>query len=94
MTAGKLLGSKLVLNEFVAFQNLGTIISNLSYRTGLILTISLCGFANISSIGICIAGISALCPEKRNTLSELAFKAMLGGFAVSLLSAMIVGILV
>lgn len=94
LTAGKLLGSKLVLNEFVAFQNLGTIISNLSYRTGLILTISLCGFANISSIGICIAGISALCPEKRNTLAELAFKAMLGGFAVSLLSAMIVGILV
>lgn len=93
-TAGNLLGSKLVLNEFVAFQSLGTIISSLSYRTGLILTISLCGFANISSIGICIAGISALCPEKRNTLSELAFKAMLGGFAVSLLSAMIVGILV
>ena len=93
-TAGQLLGSKLVLNEFVAFQSLGSIISGLSYRTGLILTISLCGFANLSSIGICIGGIAALCPEKRNTLAQLAFKGMIGGFAVSLLSAMMVAILV
>ena len=91
-TAGQLLGSKLVLNEFVAFQSLGQVISELSYRSGLILSVSLAGFANISSIGICISGISALCPEKRNILSKLAFKSMLGGFAVSLLSAMIVGL--
>ena len=67
------------------------IITDLSYRTGLILSVSLAGFANISSIGICISGISALCPEKRNILSKLAFKSMLAGFCVSLLSAMIVG---
>ena len=90
--AGNLLGSKLVLNEFVAFQSLGQIISELSYRTGLILSVSLAGFANISSIGICISGISALCPEKRNILSKLAFKSMLAGFSVSLLSAIIVGL--
>ena len=90
--AGNLLGSKLVLNEFVAFQSLGQIISELSYRTGLILSVSLAGFANISSIGICISGISALCPEKRNILSKLAFKSMLAGLSVSLLSAIIVGL--
>ena len=90
--AGNLLGSKLVLNEFVAFQSLGQIISELSYRTGLILSVSLAGFANISSIGICISGISALCPEKRNILSKLAFKSMVAGFSVSLLSAIIVGL--
>ena len=46
------------------------------------MAISLCGFANISSMGICISGISALCPDKRKVLSKLAFKAMIGGFAV------------
>lgn len=89
--AGELLGFKLVLNEFVAFQNLGQRIASLDYRTGLMLSIAMAGFANISSMGICISGISILCPEKRNVLARLAFKAMIGGFSVSLLSAMIVG---
>ena len=91
--AGELLGSKLVLNEFVAFQRLGAIIQGLEYRTALILSISLAGFANISSMGICITGISALCPEKRGILSRLVFRAMIGGFVVSVLSAMIVGLI-
>ncbi|WP_291259707.1 nucleoside transporter C-terminal domain-containing protein [Fusobacterium sp.] len=89
--AGELLGFKLVLNEFVAFQSLGQRIASLDYRTGLMLTVAMAGFANISSMGICISGISILCPEKRNVLARLAFKAMIGGFTVSLLSAMIVG---
>ena len=93
LRAGQLLGEKLVLNEFVAFQSLGEVIKSLDYRTGLVMAISLCGFANISSMGICISGISALCPEKRKVLSKLAFKAMIGGFAVSVLSAMIVGLI-
>ena len=93
LTAGQLLGSKLILNEFVAFQSLGAIITSLSYRTGLILSIALAGFANVSSIGVCISGIAALCPEKRNILAQLAFKSMIGGFAVSVLSAMIVGVI-
>ena len=93
LTAGQLLGSKLILNEFVAFESLGAIINSLSYRTGLILSIALAGFANVSSIGVCISGIAALCPEKRNILAQLAFKSMIGGFAVSVLSGMIVGII-
>ncbi|MDO4535705.1 MAG: nucleoside transporter C-terminal domain-containing protein [Clostridium perfringens] len=92
LLAGQLLGSKLVLNEFVAFQALGTHIANLAPRAGMMLTIALAGFANISSIGICISGIAALCPEKKNTLAKLAFKSMIGGFAVSVLSAMIAGV--
>ena len=92
--AGQLLGTKLVLNEFVAFGQLGEVIKSLDYRTGLMLAISLTGFANISSIGICISGISVFCPEKRNQLSQLAFRGMIGGFLVSLLSALVVGLIV
>ena len=91
--AGQLLGSKLVLNEFVAFGQLGEVIKTLDPRTALILSISLCGFANISSIGVCISGISVFCPEKRNQLSKLAFRGMVGGFLVSLLSALVVGLI-
>ncbi len=92
--AGQLLGSKLVLNEFVAFGQLGQVISSLDYRTGLMLAVSLTGFANISSMGICISGISVFCPEKRNQLSKLALKGMIGGFFVSVLSALILGLIV
>ena len=88
------LRAKLVLNEFVAFGQLGEVIKSLDYRTGLMLAISLTGFANISSIGICISGISVFCPEKRNQLSQLAFRGMIGGFLVSLLSALVVGLIV
>ena len=91
--AGQLLGSKLVLNEFVAFGQLGEVIKTLDPRTALMLSVSLCGFANISSMGICISGISVFCPEKRNQLSKLAFRGMRGGFIVSLLSALIVGLI-
>ena len=93
LTAGQLLGSKMVLNEFVAFGDLGKIISSFDYRTGLVIAVSLAGFANISSIGICISGISIFCPERRAEISDIAFKGMLGGFIVSTLSAMIVGLL-
>lgn len=94
LTASQLLGSKLVLNEFVAFGQLGEILSSLDYRTGLMMAISLCGFANISSMGICITGISVFCPEKKNQLAKLAFRGMVGGFLVSLLSALVVGLIV
>lgn len=91
--AGQLLGSKLVLNEFVAFGQLGEVIQNLDPRTALVLSVSLCGFANIGSIGICISGISVFCPEKRNQLAKLAFRGMVGGFLVSVLSALVVGLI-
>lgn len=90
---GGLLGNKLILNEFVSFSSLGPKIASLDYRTGLICAISLCGFANLSSIGISVSAISVLCPEKKSTLARLAFKAMLGGALVSILSAMIVGLI-
>lgn len=91
--AGQLLGSKLVLNEFVAFGQLGEVIKTLDPRTALVLSVSLCGFANIGSIGICISGISVFCPEKRNQLAKLAFRGMIGGFLVSVLSALVVGLI-
>ncbi|MCR8744592.1 NupC/NupG family nucleoside CNT transporter [Romboutsia lituseburensis] len=94
LTASQLLGSKLVLNEFIAFGKLGPMLSGLSYRSGLMMAISLCGFANISSMGICISGISVFCPEKRNVLAKLAFKGMLGGFLVSVLSSLVVGLII
>lgn len=90
---GNLLGSKLVLNEFVAFQQLGQNIAAMAPRTGMICAISLCGFANFSSLGICVSGIAVLCPEKRSTLARLVFRAMLGGVAVSIMSAMIIGLI-
>ena len=88
---GNLLGSKLVINEFVAFEQLGKIISSMDPRTAIMATISLCGFANFSSLGICVSGIGILCQEKKSTLARLVFRAMIGGVAVSLLSAMTVG---
>ena len=94
LTASQLLGSKLILNEFVAFGQLGEIIANLDYRSGLMMAISLAGFANISSMGMCITGISVFCPEKRNQLAKLSFRGMIGGFLVSLLSSLIVGLIV
>lgn len=90
---GSLLGNKLIVNEFVAFQDLGAVLNALDARTGMICAISLCGFANLSSLGICVSGIAVLCPEKKSTLSRLVFRAMLGGIFVSMLSAMIVGII-
>lgn len=91
--AGQLLGSKMILNEFVAFSDLGAIIKSLDYRTGLVMTVALSGFTNVGSMGICVSAIGVLCPEKRSVLARLAPKAMLGGFAVSVLSAMIVGLI-
>ena len=91
MDASSLLGSKMALNEFVAYGQLGHIIGSLSPREGLMLAVALCGFANVSSIGICIGGISILAPSKKNDISKLAVKGMIGGFLVSVLSAMIIG---
>ncbi|MCI9078607.1 MAG: NupC/NupG family nucleoside CNT transporter [Lachnospiraceae bacterium] len=89
---GSLLGNKLILNEFVAFQDLGANLSSLDARTGMICAISLCGFANLSSMGMCIGGIGVLCPEKRGTISRLVFKSMISGVFVSIMSALIISI--
>lgn len=91
LIAGQLLGTKLAVNEMVAYGQLGTML--LSERTIAILTYALCGFANFSSIGIQLGGIGPLVPEKRALLSELGLLAVLGGTLSNLLSAMIAGLL-
>ena len=83
---GTLLGNKVILNEFVAFQELSTKLSTLDTRTGMICAISLCGFVNLSSMGMCIGGIGVLCPEKRGTISRLVFRSMIGGAIVSMVT--------
>ncbi len=89
---GALLGNKLILNEFIAFGELADKLATLDPRTALVCTISLCGFANISSMGMCIGGIGVLAPEKKGTISRLILKAMLGGVFVSINSALLVSI--
>ena len=89
---GNLLGTRMVLNEFVAFAQLGTMKDTLDPRTFTIATFALCGFANFSSIGIQIGGIGALAPEQRSQLAKFGIRAMLAGTMANLLSASIVGI--
>jgi CNT family concentrative nucleoside transporter len=93
-TIGNLLGTRMVLNEFVAFAQLGTLKSMLDPRSFTIATFALCGFANFSSIGIQIGGIGALAPNKRGELARLGFRAMLAGTMANLMSASIAGILI
>jgi len=96
---GQLLGVKLAASEFVAYIELAdlkdiTSIVHLTYQKSVIMaTVMLCGFANFASIGIQIGGIGILAPGKSKLLTELGFKAMIGGTLVSLLSATFVGML-
>src|SRR5437868_1703414 len=90
---GNLLGTRMVINEFVAFGQLGPMKGTLDPRTFAIATSALCGFANFSSIGIQIGGIGALAPEQRSQLARFGIRAMLGGTMANLMSASIVGIL-
>jgi concentrative nucleoside transporter, CNT family len=90
---GNLLGTRMVINEFVAFAELGTMKSALDPRSFTIATFALCGFANFSSIGIQIGGIGALAPEQRQQLAKFGIRAMLAGTMANLMSAAIVGIL-
>jgi CNT family concentrative nucleoside transporter len=93
---GNLLGVKLSLNEFVSYGTLGGYIQTgqLSERSIVISTYALCGFANFSSIGIQIGGMSALAPERRSDLAAVGLKAMLGGALASWLTATIAGMLI
>jgi concentrative nucleoside transporter, CNT family len=93
LAVGNLLGTRMVINELVAFANLGQMKAALDPRSFTIATFALCGFANFSSIGIQIGGISALAPNRRSDLAKLGFRAMLAGTMANLMSASIVGIL-
>jgi concentrative nucleoside transporter, CNT family len=90
---GNLLGTRMVLNEVVAYSLLGTQKAMMDFRSFTIATFALCGFANLSSIGIQIGGIGALAPNRRNDLARLGLRAMLAGTMANLMSASIVSIL-
>ena len=93
LAVGNLLGTRMVLNELVAFSILGQTKALLDPRTVTITTFALCGFANLSSIGIQIGGIGALAPNKRGELASLGVRAMLAGTMANLMSASIAGML-
>lgn len=94
-TVGALLGKKLILNEFVAYLDLAALRAEgaLSLKSEVIATFALCGFANLSSIGIQIGGIGAIAPGRRRDLAQLGLRALVGGTLATLVSATIAGML-
>ena len=94
LAIGNLLGTRMVLNELVAYTMLTTQKASLDPRSFTIATFALCGFANIGSIGIVIGGLSSLAPTRRHDLATLGFKAMIAGTLANLMSASIVGLLI
>lgn len=104
--SGNLLGTKMVANEFIAYSDMGAILTRmgaenfdsasepvLSPRTQLILTYALCGFSNFGAIGIQLGGIGSLAPERRGELAQLGLRAMLGGMIACCMTACIAGML-
>ena len=92
-TIGNLLGTRMALNEFVAYAQLGPMKAALDPRSFTIATFALCGFANFSSIGIQIGGIGALAPSRRHDLARLGLRAMLAGTLANFITATIAGFL-
>jgi CNT family concentrative nucleoside transporter len=102
--AGVLLGKKTVLNEFVAYADLGKILNGefmlngkiveITNRTKIIMSYALCGFANLGSIGIQLGGIGGIAPERRGDLAKLGVRALIAGTFASFLTANIAGILI
>jgi CNT family concentrative nucleoside transporter len=94
LVAGQLMGSKTILNEFVAYLDLAALpVDALSPRSRLMVTYALCGFANCSSIGILIGGIGAMIPERKREVVELAAKSLISGTMATCLSGAVVGII-
>jgi len=92
-SVGDMLGTRMVLNEFIAFLRLGELKNTLDHRSFVIATFALCGFANFSSIAIQIGGIGALAPSRKSDLARLGVKAMLAGTLANFMSACIAGVL-
>ena len=90
---GNLMGTRLVLNEFIAFAQLGPMKESLDPKSFVIATYALCGFANLSSIAIQVGGIGALVPERRSDLARFGLRAVLAGTLANFMSAAIVGLL-
>lgn len=93
-TGGSIIGQKIVLNEFVAFIELSKIQETLSERTQAILTFTLCGFANFSSIAILLGGLGSLIPERRKDIAKLGMRALLAASLANFSSGAIAGILI
>lgn len=93
VTVGGLIGTKVVVNEFVAYIDLGIIKSTLSEKATLISTYALCGFANFSSIAIQIGGIGGIAPDRRKDLAIFGLRAVLGGTLATMMTATIAGVL-
>ncbi|MEZ5398173.1 MAG: nucleoside transporter C-terminal domain-containing protein [Bryobacteraceae bacterium] len=91
---GNLMGTRLILNEFVAFAQLGPLKESLDPKSFTIATYALCGFANLSSIAIQVGGIGALAPNRRSDLARLGLRAVAAGSLANFMSAAIVGMLV
>ncbi|MBF0182546.1 MAG: nucleoside:proton symporter [Magnetococcales bacterium] len=93
-TAGMLMGSKTVLNEFIAYLNLANLPPEaLSPRSRLIMTYAMCGFANLGSLGIMIGGMGAMIPSRRDEIAALGMKSILSGTIATLMTGAVVGIL-
>jgi CNT family concentrative nucleoside transporter len=92
-TVGNLLGTRMALNEFVAYSQLGPLKATLDPKSFTICTFALCGFANFSSIGIQIGGIGALAPNRRHDLARLGLRAMFAGTLANFMTATIAGFL-
>jgi CNT family concentrative nucleoside transporter len=92
-TIGSLLGTRMVLNEFIAYAQLGPMRDALDPRSFIIASFALAGFANFSSVGIQLGGIGALAPGRKGDLARLGFRAMIAGTLANFLSATIAGIL-
>ena len=90
---GSLLGTRMVLNEFVAYAQLGQLKESMDPRSFTIATFALCGFANFSSIGIQIGGIGSLAPTRRHDLARLGIRAMVAGTLANFMTATIAGVL-
>ena len=91
--AGALFGEKLILNEFVAFTHLTEYLAGMSERTVAIVTFSLCGFANLSSIAILLGGLGSLVPEKKPIIARFGLRAVAAGSLSNLMSAALAGLL-
>lgn len=90
---GELLGTRVVLNEFISYVELGKIKETLDPRSFLIVSYALCGFANIGSVGIQVGGIGSLIPERRQDLARLGVRAMLAATLANFINASVAGLL-
>ncbi|WP_217521295.1 NupC/NupG family nucleoside CNT transporter [Vibrio metschnikovii] len=93
ITAGSLIGNKIVINEFVAFIQFINVQSQLSEHSQAIITFALCGFANISTMAVLIGGLGSLVPERRSFISQYGFRAIGAGVLANLMSAALAGVI-